>query len=714
MSTQIGIIKKFVKTLAGTKKTGTAAVNEAMKAVGAGSLSTLETKFETALEKYSSEKDFLEKVCGVRITNSDTGAITGSDAGGKTAKTAESILPETATAKTPTSAQYKSFTTNGLKVNITYNTDEEGSSFKKKQKYIASALFNWWIPESLALINQSLGLNFTDGRANINTININIGGSGEEYAVSTKFKYDMGLASSVNINISSDIVEDIILNDKNGQFNKSKTNIGSIYSDLYNSYFSAYFTNYLDRLILQTMAEVTLKANVPYVQKLPEEIRTGLVGLVGGYDDASNSVYDFSEVDTDGYGYALMRYLAKNYSDGLPDGVTSNAKKTALTVTTEFEGSALALADVTDFSTKIANVNASALKKKIKITGNALANSIVGGSGNDNLLGGKGNDSLNGGKGNDTLKGGDGNDVFIYTAGKDVINDYAAGDKISLGAAISKTTVSGSDVVFTIGSGTLTIKDGKDKTLTLINSKGKTLTTIVSGATSITLTDSDKANVTLAEGIKTADASARTKAIKITGNALANMISGGTGNDKLFGGKGNDSLSGGAGNDSLSGGAGNDNLLGGAGNDSLSGGEGADTLSGGAGVDKLFGGAGNDSLNGGTNNDRLSGEAGNDKLLGGKGDDTLTGGAGNDSLWGDDGSDTFIYLNGDGKDIIFGFANDDLLQIMDNYTAVYSKADKTLNFTIDDGSITLKNFTATTFNVNGTNYKISGTSLVKK
>ena len=696
MSTPVGIIKKFVKTLAATKKTGTNAVNEAMKAVGAKSFSALESKFESALEKYSSEKDFLEKACGVRITNTDTGAITGSDAGGKTAKTAESIVPESAKAKTPTSAQYKSFTTNGLKVNITYNTDEEGASFKKKQKYIASALFNWWIPESLELINQSLGVNFTDGRANIKTININIGDADEEYCVSSKISYDMGLASSVNITISSDIVEGITVNDKNGQFSKSKNYVGSIFSDLYDSRSSDSFTNYLDRLILQTMAEVALKANVPYVQKLPEEIRTGLVELVGGYDDVSNSVYDFVEEYSVGRGYTLMRYLAKNYSDGLPDGGTSNAKKTALTVTTEFEGTSLDLADVTDFSTKIANVNASALKKKIKITGNALNNSIVSGSGNDNLLGGKGNDTLNGGKGNDTLKGGAGNDVFIYSAGKDTITDYAAGDKISLGAAISKTTLSGSDVVFTIGSGTLTVKDGKGKTLTLINSKGKTSTTVVSGETNLTLTDSDKATAKLAEEIKTADASKRTKAIKIVGNKLANTIRGGKGNDTLDGG------------------AGNDNLLGNAGNDSLSGGAGNDTLAGGAGADKLFGGAGNDSLNGGDANDRLSGDAGNDKLLGGKGDDTLTGGTGNDSLWGGDGKDTFIYLNGDGKDIICDFENNDLLQIMDTYTASYSKADKTLTFSIDDGSITLKDFSATTFNVNGTKYKISGTKLVEK
>jgi len=88
MSTPVGIIKNFVETLTTTKKTGTAAIDEALKSVGAKNLSTLKSKFNSALDEASSAKDFLEKNCGVRITNEDTGAITGSDAGGSTTKTA--------------------------------------------------------------------------------------------------------------------------------------------------------------------------------------------------------------------------------------------------------------------------------------------------------------------------------------------------------------------------------------------------------------------------------------------------------------------------------------------------------------------------------------------------------------------------------------------------------------------------------------------------
>ena len=43
-----------------------------------------------------------------------------------------------------------------------------------------------------------------------------------------------------------------------------------------------------------------------------------------------------------------------------------------------------------------------------------------------------------------------------------------------------------------------------------------------------------------------------------TGNGLANIISGGSGNDSLNGGAGNDRIIGGAGNDAMNGGTGND------------------------------------------------------------------------------------------------------------------------------------------------------------
>ena len=214
MSTSIGIIKKFVKTLMETKNQGTAAADDAFKAVGAVSYDVFNSKYRSARNSYSYQY-FLEQVCGVRLNNTDTGAITGSDAGGKVTKTAESIVPETAKAVNLTNAQYNSFTKNGLKVNVTYlekdsdtaagqNFNYSAKTYLDKQKLVTRALYNWWIPESLDLINESLGINFTDGRANTNEINIKFvsGGTGNyANAINLSFNYDMGLASGVTLTI---------------------------------------------------------------------------------------------------------------------------------------------------------------------------------------------------------------------------------------------------------------------------------------------------------------------------------------------------------------------------------------------------------------------------------------------------------------------------------------------------------------------------------
>ena len=402
------------------------------------------------------------------------------------------------------------------------------------------------------------------------------------------------------------------------------------------------------------------------------------------------------------------------------------------------------------------------------INGGDGNDSIYGNAGNDSLVGGTGNDTLIGGDGNDTLVGGKGNDVFIYSAGKDVISDYASGDKISIGSSITSSTFKGSDAIFTIGKGTLTVKKAKGKELLFVDANGKART-IIGGAQ--LLDNSSSSKVTIGSSVEVADASARTKAIQITGNALANTIMGGSGNDTLTGGKGNDVFIYSAGKDVISDYASGDKISIGSsitsstfkGSDAIfTIGKGTLTVKKAKGKELLFvdangkartiiGGAqlldnsssskvtigssievadaskrtkaiqitGNtlaNSITGGNGADNLNGAAGNDKLIGGAGNDSLTGGKGDDSLWGNAGADTFIYGNGDGKDVIYGFANDDLLKITGTFSASYNKSKSEVYFKVGStkNAITLHDFTASTFNVNSSTYKISGSKLVKK
>ena len=292
--------------------------------------------------------------------------------------------------------------------------------------------------------------------------------------------------------------------------------------------------------------------------------------------------------------------------------------------------------------------------KLVSDDGNDL---LYGEAGNDNLQGGAGNDNLRGGAGNDTLNGGAGNDVFTYAngEGKDVITDYTAGqDTLYItGNAISKTALSGKNVVFTVGKGSVTLSNAKGKTISMKDSRG-----------SYSLTSSA---ITLAAGfggtmdaskylssVKTVDASKTTKAVNLTGNAAANTL------------KGNAAKN---------------------------------TLSGGAGNDKLYGYAGNDVLNGG---------AGNDYLDGGAGNDALTGGAGND---------TFIYRNDGSKDTIKDYEQGkDTFYIASGTVDKMAVSGKNFVFTIGTGTATLTNAAAKTVTVktSGGTYTLNKTALTAK
>ena len=154
-----------------------------------------------------------------------------------------------------------------------------------------------------------------------------------------------------------------------------------------------------------------------------------------------------------------------------------------------------------DFSSTLKTIDASAVEHDLTITGNKLANKITGssqddiidgaagadklygGDGNDSLSGGNGNDYLSGGNGNDTLWGGVGSDTlvggkgydtFIYNDGdgNDVITDYQDNiDKIILNSGkIDSVYDNGSDVIFKIGTGQITVKDASSQFVALYDS----------------------------------------------------------------------------------------------------------------------------------------------------------------------------------------------------------------------------------------------------
>lgn len=272
------------------------------------------------------------------------------------------------------------------------------------------------------------------------------------------------------------------------------------------------------------------------------------------------------------------------------------------------------------------------------LTGNALANRLIG-NGDDNFItGNAGNDFLDGGVDTsstvaDTLVGGAGDDTYIVR-----VSDETTGESVD---KVNETVAgsAGTDTVRTYATYTLPTNV---ENLVLMSAKNPTTLTTLSG----------------------------------TGNSLNNLITGNGDSNTLTGAAGNDTLNGAGGADSLVGGAGNDIYL----VDDLldvvteKTSEGTDlvqssvTFTLGSNVENLtltgtsaINGTGNalnntivgnaatdtvDSnvLTGFLGNDSIAGSSGKDTLDGGLGNDTLDGGTGNDAMAGGYGTDIY-YAN---------------------------------------------------------------------
>ncbi|GAB3647605.1 peroxidase family protein [Ramlibacter alkalitolerans] len=292
---------------------------------------------------------------------------------------------------------------------------------------------------------------------------------------------------------------------------------------------------------------------------------------------------------------------------------------------------------------------------------------LDGGPGNDLINAGAGNDTINytAGEGVDTVNGGSGTDTLVIsgtasantlavtlgTGGLSTVGGGSLSDveivTANLGGGVDTLSYAGTsnDITVDLGAGTasgfasivgienVTAGSGNDL---LVGAAGVT-NMLIGGAgddTFVVHDTSDVVSEAAGGGLDTVRSMANAYTIGNvnvenltfvgagnftgTGNAAANVITGGTGNDVLDGGAGDDTLTGGDGNDTLLGNAGNDTLMGGAGDDTIDGGLGNDTIDAGAGNDTILRSVnqGIDSVDGGSGVDtvNVTGSASNEIL----------------------------------------------------------------------------------------------------
>ena len=193
---------------------------------------------------------------------------------------------------------------------------------------------------------------------------------------------------------------------------------------------------------------------------------------------------------------------------------------------------------------------------------------------------------------------------------------------------------------------------------------------------SVQTDDGDTTTKSYAEGDRLTsieNVTGSSRADKIVGDGVPNVIRGGAGNDELVGDAAADANTGAAATTS------NDTLYGGDGNDILGRRSILDLNGDGDAGDPGEAPAIEDDAG----NDTMYGGAGNDKLYGGAGNDTLNGGPGNDDLQGDavagtnTGADVFVFAPGDtGSDVIVDLSATDGVALTDGTDSANGAGDK--------------------------------------
>jgi serralysin len=238
----------------------------------------------------------------------------------------------------------------------------------------------------------------------------------------------------------------------------------------------------------------------------------------------------------------------------------------------------------------------------VKLTGNNLANTLIGGVGNDTLDGG----GALGGAGK-RLAGGKGNDLYYIRSHSDVIVEAADGgmDSVILSMRdydLSKLTnveIIRYDIAGTAGSDRLdggahgdTLKgsDGNDTidggagVDLMIGGKGDDIYYMTPDDVIVEEADGGRDTIIASFSMSLAN-NTHIEVLKAMDGIAPLTLGGADMNDTIIGNSGNNTIKGGSGHDTLDGGDGADMIFGDTGNDRLAGGLGADTLNGGAGMD---------------------------------------------------------------------------------------------------------------------------------
>ena len=273
---------------------------------------------------------------------------------------------------------------------------------------------------------------------------------------------------------------------------------------------------------------------------------------------------------------------------------------------------------------------------------------LVGGTGNDTLRGNDGTDYLYGETGNDILYGGAGNDMLFGQEGDDELHGGDGDDHLMAGA--------GQDQLFGgLGDDTYEVDDSGDR---VVEQAGEGTDTVEAGFSYALGENLENLVLTGADPLDG------------TGNTLANVLKGTSGNNRLDGGAGADELRGGKGNDTYVVDDRGDVIV-----EAVN--YGTDTVESSvsytlpANVENIvLTGTGNINAGGNGLKNTLTGNGGNNLLDGKAGADKMIGGNGNDTYLVDNVQDQVVEAAGEGLDTVESRISHTLAANVENLTLV--------------------------------------------
>ena len=450
----MSFIKDFMKSLDNTTLSGTAALDEAVKASSHYHYNSLQDVIDNLIadcRRSGSPEYFLKEFCGIDLTNEDTGAITGSDAGGSTVKNASDVVPESGSVDT--NFNDDSFEINGLIFKIgdlstletTDTSKAPASSLNEKQLYIWQALHSWWAKSSLDLNAQSYGDNFSFTNQSSATVKeIYVYFDNQENSSSFAFvrpnyypatNQTYALKLVINMNFADKITE----GDPDGKFDAKGG------------------TTYFDRTLAHEFTHAVMSANLPAdtYNTLPLFVREGIAELTCGIDDekresieelandpslintylSNNSPHPIYD-DGDEYGkpyaagYILFRYLNKQVANNSASGgdtPSSEVVDTGTTVTPSTE-------------TTITPTN----------NGETDIDEIFNGS----------TDEKN---------------SYVYNSGNVTISNYESWENVVFNGTYQNLAMDGNDFVVNAAEGSVRISDARGKLMEFVDNNNNAL-----------------------------------------------------------------------------------------------------------------------------------------------------------------------------------------------------------------------------------------------